>query len=75
LQGKAYVPIHDLPRNFAVLVPIDHGLRTHNGGFMDSDTIQVLRALCGKINEMSNILDAWLAIQSKKNTSAGLKAA
>lgn len=36
---------------------------------MDLDTIQAFRALCGKVREMTYILDSWLALQSKKCNS------
>lgn len=40
---------------------------------MDSDTIQVIRALNGKVREMTYILDSWLALQSKQNDSVESK--
>lgn len=36
---------------------------------MDLDTIQAFRALCGKVREMTYILDLWLALQSKQSDS------
>lgn len=36
---------------------------------MDLDTIQAFRALCGKVREMTYILDSWLALQSKQSCS------
>ena len=38
---------------------------------MDADTIQALRALCGKIREMTHILDSWLVLQSKESVLVG----
>ena len=38
---------------------------------MDADTIQALRALCGKVREVTHILDSWLTLQSKQNAMAG----
>jgi hypothetical protein len=37
---------------------------------MDTDTIQILRALCSKVRDMTSLLDLFLAQQSKKIDSA-----
>ena len=36
---------------------------------MELDTILAFRALCGKVREMTYILDSWLALQSKQSDS------